>query len=176
MCNHLGSFTFAYFLSVPVALLRQTAECDQRGNVRGCGIYACMLSCCLKFVEGTFEVINHNSILMMGISGENYINSARTALSLVSYNLKIFFLIDFISTLISLAGMILLTAFSGLISFFLYQNASELDPSENIYFPIGIIAVMLISSTIACVLFTSTSETLNCVYILYCLQKRFEEN
>ena len=111
---HLGSFQQSYFLALPVAILRQLAECDQRGNVGGgCGLYGFIASCCLRSFEGTPEVLNHNSIITMAISGEDYLRSARTTLSLVSYNFKTFYVLDYVSTLSTLSGIILLIGFSG---------------------------------------------------------------
>lgn len=175
VAHHIGSFTLSYFLVAPVSVLRQTAECDQRGHMVGCGIYSHALSCCFKFIEGTFEVLNHNSIAMMSISGENYLNSARTALAVVSYNMPIFYMLDYLSTLITVAGSFFLSSLSALLGLFLLRNASQ-DAVSDPYIPIGVLAILSVSLTMSSILLCNTSETLTSMFLLYCLEARMEEN
>lgn len=67
--SHLGSFTFAALIMALVTMARQAAENQRNQNQGGMNFCSCLLVCCLNAIEDLVEVLNHNAIIVMAVTG-----------------------------------------------------------------------------------------------------------
>lgn len=79
----------------------------------------------------------------MSFTGESYLESAKSTLSLIYENFGLFYLIDLMSNLITVAGVIFICVVPGIVGFFLLKTTSPNPDDIN----------TLIVSTIIIVLF-----------------------
>lgn len=52
------------------------------------------------------EVLNHNAVIVMSVTAENYIASAKSAIALIFNNFGLFYVVDFITNFIQLYSLI----------------------------------------------------------------------
>lgn len=52
------------------------------GNICA-GICLCLVACCVSCIEHLIQTLNHNAVIVMSVTGESYINSAKSAFSLI---------------------------------------------------------------------------------------------
>lgn len=75
-------------------------------------------------MEDLLETLNHNSVIVMSVTGESYFDSARSALSLVFENFPLFFLVDLMSHMVTITGVFFICALPGLIGFLLLRSTA----------------------------------------------------
>lgn len=69
IANHLGSFTFAAMIMAIVSSARQNAEERSNGSSGCASCCLCILACCLRAIEDLLDVLNHNAIILMAVTG-----------------------------------------------------------------------------------------------------------
>lgn len=52
-----------------VTMARQAAENQRNQNQGGMNFCSCLLVCCLNAIEDLVEVLNHNAIIVMAVTG-----------------------------------------------------------------------------------------------------------
>lgn len=110
----------------------------------------------------------------MAVTGESYIDSAKSAISLIFENFVLFFLIDMVSSLVKLAGIIFVSAIPGIIGFFLLKATAQ-NPDDKDFLTYGTCIIVLISMIIGVIFLSVLSEALSCVFIFFCLDRKFTQ-
>lgn len=170
---HVGSFSFAALIVTLVTMLKETMQQQARGNSGACGVCFCLLGCCISILEDLLEVLNHNAIIVMSVTGESYLDSAKSAISLIFDNFALFFLVDVMSTILTLAGILLISGVPSVIGYFLLKETNS-NPDQP-YEGLGVAAIFLISLLIGSLFLSILSESLSCVFIFYCFDKKFHQ-
>lgn len=78
------------------------------------------------------------------------------------------------SGLVEFAGLIFISAVPGIIGFFLLQATAENSDDKN-FLTIGTIIIVLFGMLIGVIFMTVLGQALSCVFIFYCLDKKFVE-
>lgn len=86
-----------------------------------------MVACCLSCIENLVNTLNQNAIIVMTVTGESYINSAKTALSIIFENFALFNIIDFISSLVTFFGILLTVGLPTLTGFLIIRYGRGAD-------------------------------------------------
>ena len=60
----------------------EAAEQAGEGNCI-CAFCLCCLACCLGSIEALLKVLNQNSVIVMAVTGESYLNSAKSAIGII---------------------------------------------------------------------------------------------
>ena len=61
----------------------------------------------------------------MAVTGEDYIESAKSAISIIFNNFFLFYIIDMVSGLVKFAGIIFICALPGIVGFLLLQSTAQ---------------------------------------------------
>lgn len=129
-----------------------------------------IVRCCLSFIEEIIRVLNHNSIIVMSVTGENFIDSAKNAIYLIYNNFGLFLAVELVEFLLKVCVLfltILLPTGLGLV--LLKLTYSQGSNEEPIYMMISGLIILVICLLISLLTITVLSEALSCVFIFYCL-------
>lgn len=129
-----------------------------------------IVRCCLSFIEEIIRVLNHNSIIVMSVTGENFIDSAKNAIYLIYNNFGLFLAVELVEFLLKVCVLfltILLPTGLGLVLLKLTYNQGSNE--EPIYMMISGLIILIICLLISLLTITVLSEALSCVFIFYCL-------
>lgn len=174
---HLGSLTFGALIVTVVNILKrlvQDAAGDQAAD--GNAIIACCLclvGCCLSCIEDMLQTLNHNAVIVMSVTGESYINSAKTALSIIFENFGIFYIVDFFSDLLVFFGVVLCVGIPTLIGFLVIRYQYNTDDTPTPEANYAAIMIFFLSILVSCVIIGMLGEALSCVFIFYCFDRKF---
>jgi hypothetical protein len=107
----------------------------------------------------------------MAVTGENYINSAKTALSLILDNFGLFYIVELITDLVSFFGVLITVGVPTLVGFLLvrYQNNATVDISSY-----AAVAIFFLSILVSGGIVTLIGEALSCVFIFFCFDRKFK--
>lgn len=83
----------------------------------------------------------------MAVTGESYLDSAKSTLSLIYDNFMLFFLIDMISMLLKLTGVVFICAIPGIVGYLLLQATAE-NPDDKNFMTIGTVIIVLVAMLI----------------------------
>lgn len=86
----------------------------------------------------------------MAVTGEDYIDSAKSAISLIFDNFVLFYLIDMVSNLVKLAGIVFVSAIPGIIGYFLLKATAE-NPDDKNFMTVGTVIIVVISMIIGAI-------------------------
>lgn len=93
---HLGSICFGAIVVTIITMLRILATARRsEGSLR---ILAAIAECLLRCVEDYIKILNNNAIIVMAVTGEGYIDSAKSTISLIFDNLSLFIILDYFTT------------------------------------------------------------------------------
>lgn len=92
----------------------------------------------------------------MAVTGESYIDSAKSAISLIFNNFALFFLIDMIGSMLKLAGIVFICAVPGVIGFFLLRATAQ-NPDDETFCSIGTLIIVLIAMLIGGIFLSTLS-------------------
>lgn len=106
----------------------------------------------------------------MTVTGESYINSAKTALSLIFENFGVFYIVDFFSDLINFFGILVSVGIPTLVGFLIIRYGREASTYQASY---AAVAIFFMSILIAGLIITMIGEAMSCVFIFYCFDKKF---
>ena len=67
----------------------------------------CIITCLLQCIEGIVQVLNHNAIIVMSVTGEGYVDAAKSTVGLIFSNFYLFIVVDFITGFIEFYAFIL---------------------------------------------------------------------
>ena len=172
---HLGSLTFGAIVITILTILRrlvqeESSEQAGEGNmVIACCL--CLVACCLKCIEDIVRVLNHNSIIVMAVTGDSYIDSAKSALSIIFDNLGLFFVADFISDLVVFFGILASTGIPIFIGILILSSEGVNSTEEELAFSAASILFLCLITGV--LIISMIGEVLSCVFIFYCFDKKF---
>ena len=104
---HIGSLSFASLLVALISFLKSAAD-NNNNSQNGCAACClCIVRCCLSFIEELVKVLNHNSVIVMSVTGEGFIDSAKTAIYLIYNNFGLFVAVDMVQFLLNVCVLFL---------------------------------------------------------------------
>ena len=173
---HIGSLTFGALLVAIISFLRrlvanEAAEQAGEGNCC-CSIMLCCVACCLGAIESLLKVLNQNSIIVMAVTGESYLDSAKSAVGIIFENFGLFNIIEIFDTVLLIAGVLICAGIPAVGIFLILQFTIDPVP-EPFEMAIAIILVFFITAIFVAYIINILGLALNCVFIYYCLDKRF---
>ena len=164
-----GSLVFGAVLVAVVRLARLLINSGRR-NTRNipAAICLCLISCCLRNLEHLLKILNHNAVIVMSVTGENYINSAKTTIGILSRFLPLLSVADIITGLLVFWGIVIIAGITGF-GAWLFTEAKGGDLTEVMI--ITVLGSIMVSSLVLSVLV----EAMSAVFIFYCFDVRFRE-
>lgn len=82
--KQFGSLVFASFVIAVVTLIRMMINSKrQRNNNVAAAVCLCIMACLVKCVEDLIKVLNHYNIILMAITGDSYIENAKSTMGLL---------------------------------------------------------------------------------------------
>lgn len=118
-----GSIIFGAVLVSIVTFARLIVDSKRQNNKNiAVAICLCMISMCLRNLENLLKILNHNAIIVMSVTGENYINSAKTTIGILSRFLGLMSVSDIITGLLVFWGVIIITGLTAVISYYWVSN------------------------------------------------------
>lgn len=171
---HLGSICFGAIVITLITILRMLASTARRAE-GAARIAACIAECILRCIEDIVKALNCNAMIVMAMTGEGYIDSAKSAVSLIFDNLGLFIVIDYFANFYNLFT----TVFVGLVPAFIgggiiyYMELAAGNPLASSYAIWGGIIIFLLSTLISSVVIGVLILSLNCIYIFFCFDKKF---
>ena len=176
---HIGSITFGAIIITIITLLRRAAQ-DESAEQAGEGNAAlacclCLIACCLQCIEDIIRVLNHNSIIVMSVTGESYIDCAKTAISIIFENFGLFYIVDFIGDLVTFFGVLATVGIPTFLAVIIlgYADLGQSPTNKTEEVAYTAIAVFFLSVLIASLIISLIGEALSCVFIFYCFDKKF---
>jgi hypothetical protein len=119
---HLGTLTFGALIITILAILKRLVSNESNNQSNQCmQVCLCILACCLSCIENLIKTLNHYSIIVMSVTGENYINSAKTALSIIFENFALFYIVDMMADIITFLGIIITVGIPTLTGFLIVK-------------------------------------------------------
>jgi hypothetical protein len=165
---NLGAITFAGIVITIITILRIIASSGGRSSN---GITACVaacVACCLSCIEEIIKALNHNAVIVMAVTNEGYIDSAKSAIGLIFDNFGLFMIVDFFAEFMEVYEIIICVLVPGILGGGLIYIADE-----NITAAIwGGIIILLLASIISSVIIGMLDEALSCIFIFYCFDKK----
>lgn len=84
MAKQFGSIVFAALLVAVVTFARMAVDAKRRENKNvAVAVCLCIVACLLKAVEDLLKVLNHYTIIMISVTGESYIDGAKSTMGLL---------------------------------------------------------------------------------------------
>lgn len=169
--RQFGSLVFGAFVIAVVTLVRMAVDARRRNrnNNIAAAVCLCLLSCLIKLLEDLLKVLNHYNVIMMAITGESYIESAKSTMGLLWRELGMLQITSIICNFLILWGLILSVGVPCILSYLLMRD----KPAEDIGPVIALVAVL--SLLLSMVVFELIVESVGCIFIFYSLDKQFIE-
>lgn len=83
----------------------------------------------------------------MAVTGESYIDSAKSTISIILNNFWLFIIIDTISSLLKVTGILFICSVPAIVGFFLLRATAQ-NEDDGAYIAIGTIVIILIAIVI----------------------------
>jgi hypothetical protein len=116
------------------------------------------------------KVLNHNAVITMSITGEGYIDSAKTTIYLIFNNFSQFLVIEIVDTLVNICVLFFGILISVLLASILSIVLNLSDAAR-----ICVFVILLPFSYIVCLLLTALlSKSLSAIFMLYCFDFKFK--
>lgn len=173
---HLGSICFASIIVTLLTILKLLSSDNRDANGSFVSsIVESMFSCFSCCMEHIFKVLNHNSIIVMSVTGEGYISSAKSTLSLVFDNLSLFFGVDYFVNAIELFSLVFICLVPSIIGTVIVYQSEESTNSLAINHAVWVgIIILLISIFISSVIVGIIKQILSSIFIFYAFDKKFK--
>jgi hypothetical protein len=167
-----GSIVFGAALIAVITLARLLVD-SKRRNTKNIAVAVCLciVSMCLRNLENLFKILNHNSVIVMSVTGENYINSAKTTIGILSRFLGLMSVSDIITGLLVFWGVVLITGISSVISYFWLEGKGLSTDVMTMLMIVTVLGSIMISTLI----FSVLVEAVSSIFIFYCFDVRFKE-
>lgn len=168
----LGAITFAALLISLVTFARMIID-TKRNNTKNIAIIVCLciLSCIMRQIEALLKIINHNTIICMAVTGEDFINSAKTAIGIICSDLPLFSVTRLITNLLVFWGVIISVGIPCVLAYLWVGLNKQTEDDVGLVIIIVALASIMISGMIYSILVESVSS----VFIFYCFDRRFKE-
>lgn len=169
---HLGSLTFGALVVTIVALLNSLIN-QKRRESQGCvQIVWCIVGCCLQCIQALLEVMNHNAVIVMAMTGESYIDSAKTAVGIIFDNYSLFSAVTIISRIIIFGGIVFSTGISTLTGILITYLVYKPTPTPILITYVGL-TIFFVSFILVIFAIEMITQALQCVFIFYCFDSKF---
>lgn len=171
---HIGSITFASIVITIITIMRMLAQSAQNSRNGALAIIACCVACILSCIEELVKVLNHNAIIVESITGENYIDSAKSAIGLIFDNIGVFMIVDFFVDFMEIYATIfavLIPAFIGGGIIYSIESPSENSITFAVY---GGIIILLLALLMSNVILGMMEEVLASIFIFYSLDMKLK--
>lgn len=168
----LGAITFAALLISVITFARMVLDSNRKNTKNvAVAVCLCLLSCLLKQIEALLQILNHNSIICMAVTGEDFIESAKTAIGIICSDMPLFSVTRLISNLLVFWGVIISVGIPCVVAY-LWVGLSD-KTKDDAGWVIALVAFgsIMISGMVYSVLVESVSS----VFIFYCFDRRFRE-
>lgn len=168
----LGAITFAAILITLVTFARMVIDNKRKNNKNiAVAVCLCIMSCLLKQIERLLQILNHNTIICMAVTGEDFIDSAKTAIGIVCSDLPLFSVTRIITNLLVFWGTIISVGIPCIFAFLWVGLNKDTENDAALVIVIVGFASIMISGMIYSVLVESVSS----VFIFYLFDRRFKE-
>ena len=127
----------------------------------------CLLRCFIQSIEEIVKVLNNNAVIVMSVTGESYIDSAKHAIYIIVQNFQLFLVVEIINSLITFCGMLFIAGVPAIIGYFLLSVSSPDPSTKTDYTTAGVVIIVLASFMIAMLFLSVISESLSSVFIFY---------
>jgi hypothetical protein len=107
----------------------------------------------------------------MSVTGENYINSAKTTIGILSRFLGLMSVSNIITGLLVFWGVVIVTGVIGVISYFWLDGVGATSGELALVVIVSILGSIMVSSLI----FSVLVEAVSSVFIFYCFDVKFRE-
>ena len=167
-----GSIVFAATLVAVITFARMLID-SKRKNTRNiaAAICLCLISVCLRNLENLLRILNHNAVIVMSVTGENFIDSAKPTIGILSRFFGLMSVANIITSLLVFWGVVIITGATFGISY-VWLDSENLDGSVFAWLVIiSIFGSIMISTMVFSVLVESVSS----VFIFYCFDVKFRE-
>ncbi len=174
---NVGSFTFASTVITIVTIIRNLVQ-QQADDADGIfALLLCLVQCVLSCFEALLEVLNHNAVIVMSVTGEGYIDAAKSTVSLIFSNFGVYYIVNFFSNFVNFYGTVMCVVGPSLLGAYLTWRAEDkLDNNDRersaIIIGVFIFILALIFSQIIIGVLT---EALSCMFIFYSFDSRFRK-
>lgn len=177
---HLGSLTFASIIITIVTMIKQFLERKNQQNNNNCATCCTFMLCCLLCIIDTIEelikVLNNNAVIIMSLTGEDYVDSAKTAIYVIMHNYQLFFVVDIICTLLSFCSFLFIAGLPALAGYFLLDSVNVDQNYKSNFVAFGVFIIIFIGFMVASLFMSVISESISSVFIFYCFDQRLQEN
>ncbi len=140
---HIGSLTFGAFLVTVVSIIKSIVQQEsdrQMRNGNACiGICLCCLACLISQIEYLLKVLNHNAIIVMTVTGEGYIDSAKSAAGIIFQNFGLFNIVETINSIVFIGGIVLSVGIPTLAGVLIARYVYVIIPTDSELVHIGLI-------------------------------------
>ena len=168
---HFGSVAFGSLVITIITVMRVLAE-SQKSNNGILGVIACCVACLLSCIEGLVKVLNHNAIICMSVTGEDYIDSAKSAIGLIFDNFGVFIIIDFFGDFMGVYSVIFAVLIPALIGGGIIYSTDGTDQA-SVYAIWGGVIIFLLGILLSEVILGMFEEVLSSIFIFYCFDQKF---
>jgi hypothetical protein len=107
----------------------------------------------------------------MSVTGENYIDSAKTTIGILSRFLGLMSVSDIITGLLVFWGVVLITGVTSVISYFWLDSKGLAGGDLAMLMVVTVLGSIMVSSLV----FSVLVEAVSSVFIFYCFDVRFKE-
>jgi hypothetical protein len=84
MAKQFGTLVYGAMLVAVVTIVRMFVEEKKRQTQNlGMQFCLCVMGCVLKTIENLLHVVNHFTVIMVAVSGEDYLSGAKSAIGLL---------------------------------------------------------------------------------------------
>ena len=167
-----GSVTFASLVIAIVTFVRMIVD-SKRKNQRNAAVAICLciVSCLMKQIEALLQILNHFSIICMAVTGENFIDSAKSTIGIICSEFPLFTISRFITSLLVFWGVIISVGIPTVLGI-VWMNNVEFGPE---YMGSVVLMIILSSILLSGMIFSILVESVSSVFVFYCFDKRFRE-
>lgn len=117
------------------------------------------------------RILNHNAVIVMSVTGENFIDSAKTTIGILSRFFGLMSVANIITSLLVFWGVIIITGATFGISY-VWLDSENLD--SDVFAWLVIISIFG-SIMISTMVFSVLVESVSSVFIFYCFDVKFRE-
>jgi hypothetical protein len=170
LCSHLGSLTFASIIITLIKLVQMALDSAQR-EADNCYVKICIccIQCCVSSIEALIQTLNHYAIIIMSLTGQGFVDSAKTGGIIIFSHPALFGSLGSVSGFIVLSGILFLTILPTVVGVFVTvaMGLKEVAPITGCF-------TFIISCIIAVYFLGTLSETISSMFVYYCFDRQLQ--
>lgn len=117
------------------------------------------------------KVLNQNAVIVMSVTGESYIDCAKSALAIIFENLGLFYIVDFIGDMVVFFGILSAVGIPTVIGFLIVRYGHKQTDTADITFTC--VSIFFMSLMLSSIIIPMISEALSCIFIFFCFDRKF---